>query len=283
MRLGYNTNGLAHHSLEDAIRLLADIGYRSVAITLDHQHLNPFDAYLDQNLEKAKELLSEYGMSLVVETGARFLLDARQKHAPTIFDPSPANRVRRVDFWCKAIDVAAQLGSDCVSIWSGVAPVGSPDDTKEQWELLIESLVAVVAHAEKREVVVGFEPEPGMFIDTMDKFNYLLDRMPNDHLKLTLDVGHLHCMNELDVDKVAELFGQWKGRMVNVHIEDMVHGVHEHLMFGEGEMEFPPILKALQDVGYEGSVHVELSRHSHDGANAAQRAFDFLSPLAEWK
>ena len=31
MRLGYNTNGLAHHRLLDAIDLLADEGYQSVA------------------------------------------------------------------------------------------------------------------------------------------------------------------------------------------------------------------------------------------------------------
>ncbi len=35
MRLGYNTNGLAHHRLRDAITLLAHEGYQSVAITLD--------------------------------------------------------------------------------------------------------------------------------------------------------------------------------------------------------------------------------------------------------
>ena len=35
MKLGYNTNGLAHHRLVDAIELLADLGYQSVAITLD--------------------------------------------------------------------------------------------------------------------------------------------------------------------------------------------------------------------------------------------------------
>ena len=39
--LGYNTNGFAHHRLTDALRLLADIGYQSVAITLDHHALNP--------------------------------------------------------------------------------------------------------------------------------------------------------------------------------------------------------------------------------------------------
>ncbi len=43
MRLGYNTNGLAHHRLVDAIDLLADEGYQSVAITLDAGALDPFD------------------------------------------------------------------------------------------------------------------------------------------------------------------------------------------------------------------------------------------------
>ena len=43
MRLGYNTNGLAHHRLIDAIDLLADEGFKSVAITLDAGALDPYD------------------------------------------------------------------------------------------------------------------------------------------------------------------------------------------------------------------------------------------------
>lgn len=50
-------------------------------------------------------------------------------------------------------------------------------------------------------------------------------------------------------------------------------------MFGEGTMDFPPIIKTLGDVGYAGGLHVELSRHSHMGADAARRARDFLAPL----
>ena len=47
MLLGYNTNGLAHHRLVDAIHLLADAGYQSVAITLDAGALDPYDDPLD--------------------------------------------------------------------------------------------------------------------------------------------------------------------------------------------------------------------------------------------
>jgi L-ribulose-5-phosphate 3-epimerase len=50
-------------------------------------------------------------------------------------------------------------------------------------------------------------------------------------------------------------------------------------MFGEGEMDFPPIIAALAEVGYDGGVHVELSRHSHVAPRVAQQAFDFLSPM----
>jgi len=46
--LGYNTNGFAHHDLFDAIALLAEIGYRSVAITIDHGALSPREDWRGQ-------------------------------------------------------------------------------------------------------------------------------------------------------------------------------------------------------------------------------------------
>ena len=59
----------------------------------------------------------------------------------------------------------------------------------------------------------------------------------------------------------------------------MVRGVHEHLMFGEGTMDFPPIFAALREIGYDRGLHVELSRHSHMGVEAVRIAADFLKSL----
>ena len=53
-------------------------------------------------------------------------------------------------------------------------------------------------------------------------------------------------------------------------------GVHDHLMFGEGEIDFAPVLQTLHEIGYTGGVHVELSRHSHDAVETARRALAFL-------
>ena len=274
MILGYNTNGFAHHDPFDALEILAEIGYRSVALTLDHGPLNPFAANWPANLSQLKDTLRRLQLKNVIETGARFLLDPRHKHEPTLVSSSEAERSKRIDFLKRSIDVAAALDSDCVSLWSGTRRDDASDEAT--LERLAESLRVVLRHATNSGVTLGFEPEPGMFIDTMKSFSRLLQWIDAPHLQLTLDVGHLWCQGELPI---ADYIARWGQRIVNVHIEDMRAGVHEHLMFGEGQMHFPPILEALAKTGYKGGLHVELSRHSHEGPAAAKKAFDYLQPL----
>jgi sugar phosphate isomerase/epimerase len=274
MRLGYNTNGLAHHSLPAAIELLAGLGYRSIAITLDHGCLDPYAEDFKRQLTRTAALLAKYNMRSVIETGARFLLNPSEKHEPTLISGDELGRLRRIDFLNRAIDTAAALGSDCVSLWSGVNRHHVGRD--QAMSHLTSGLRRVLEYADRRDVTIGVEPEPGMLIDTMASFDELSQQVDSPRLRLTLDVGHLHCLGETPI---AGEIRRWSDRLVNVHIEDMRAGVHEHLMFGEGEIDFPPIIATLAEVGYDGGVHVELSRHSHDGPSAAEQAFEFLSSL----
>ena len=274
MRLGYNTNGLAHHRLSDAIRLLADEGYASVAITVDTGALDPYGHSYREQKDEVHALLDNLSLGRVIETGSRYLLNPRLKHDPTLIDPDPARRAIRVDFLARAIDLASEIEADCVSFWSGILR----DETSEEVALdrLANALWPVVEHAEKRSVRLAFEPEPGMFIDTFARFAKLDDRIKHPLFDLTVDLGHVHC---IECGAVADHVRSWGPRIANVHVEDMVKGVHEHLMFGEGTMDFPPILQALRDVDYRGGLHVELSRHSHMAVEAVRRARDFLAPM----
>ena len=115
-----------------------------------------------------------------------------------------------------------------------------------------------------------------MFLDTMDRFADLHRRVGRANFGLTLDVGHLHCLDE---GPIAGHILRWRKVLWNVHIEDMRRGVHDHLMFGAGEMDFPPILAALRAASYAGGVHVELSRHSHDAVATARASLAFLRGL----
>ena len=277
MLLGYNTNGFAHHALDDALAILAELGYRSVALTLDVHHLNPFDTDLPQRAERVRGRLEQLGLRCVVETGARFLLDPRRKHQPSLLAASAVERQRRLDFLFRAVDVAALLGSDVVSFWSGspTDPAGrDAPGADELWQRLTDGCGRLADYAAARRVRVAFEPEPGMFIDTMPKFAELERRVARSNFGLTLDLGHLHCQGETPI---ADMIRSWRGPLTNVHIEDMRHGVHDHLKFGDGEIDFAPVLAALEEVGYAGGLHVELSRHSHDAVNVARTALAFLS------
>ena len=273
MLLGYNTNGLAHHDPQQALELLAEIGYQSVALTIDHQWLSPVQAGWQRQLDQLALLLPRLGLACTLETGARFLLDSRRKHWPPLVI-EPALAAPRRELIRHAMEVAAPLGAKVISIWSGIAPEGLDDQTV--LDNLTANLELLLREAERYEVVLGFEPEPGMAIDTMRRWERLQQWFSHPRLRLTLDIGHLFCQGEVPL---ADYIQRWAGQTVNVHLEDMRAGVHEHLMFGEGEMSFPPIITALKSSGYVGPVHVELSRHSHDAANIARRAFEFLQPL----
>ncbi len=131
-------------------------------------------------------------------------------------------------------------------------------------------------HAEQAGMTLAFEPEPGMFIDTLDRFAQLDQRIDHPLFQLTIDLGHVHCMNEGDM---PGLLNQWRTRIRNIHIEDMVEGVHEHLLFGQGTMNFKSICGALHEIDYEHGIHVELSRHSHMAVEAVESAMAFLRPL----
>jgi len=114
-------------------------------------------------------------------------------------------------------------------------------------------------------------------VATVEQGRSLIQRVGEPILGLTVDVGHIHCHQEGDIPTLLRRVGD---RLFNVHIEDMRAGIHDHLMFGEGELNFPPIIRALRDVGYQNGVYVELSRHAHDAVNAARQAMAFLKPLA---
>lgn len=272
LRFGYNTNGFAHHRLEDTLQILDKLGYESVAITLDHDCLNPFERKSWRaRLPEIRRRLAKLANGAVIETGARFLLDPYRKHQPTLVSKSIAERRVRFDFLRRAIALAAELEVRVVSFWSGRAIDGG--SFSKHMRRLTVGCQRVCDFAQAKGVRLAFEPEPGMFIDTMAKYQELYERVNDPAFGLTIDVGHLHCLADVPI---AKFLRAWKDVLWNIHIEDMKRWVHEHLMFGEGEIDFRPVLRTLQEINYQGGVHVELSRHSHDAVETARKALAFL-------
>ncbi len=261
--LGYNTNGFAHHRLADALEIVSSLGYRAVGLTIDVHH-----APLDSTDYKALGArLRELNLLPVVETGARFYLDPRKKHRPTLMDDPKG---KRLGFLLACVEAAKELGAPCVSLWSGAG---------DSWSRLVKGLARVCDAADAHGIDIGFEPEPGMFVSSMAQWDELRRRLPHPRLCLTLDVGHVHC---LEAEPPAALIDRYAPLLRNVHLDDHRKGVHEHLFFGEGEIDFPPVLDALRRAakGRDLPATVELSRHGHDAVATSKRALAFLRGAA---
>ena len=267
LRYAYNTNGCGSHRLDDALDLMAEAGYAGVALTLDHHHLDPFADDWRARTDAVAARLESLGFGSVVETGARFLLDPRAKHEPTLVTADAQGRARRIAFLKRAIDVAAILRSEAVSFWAGVPKPGVDRGDARGW--LLDGLHEVVAYAMAAGVVAAFEPEPGMLIETAAEWEAL--GVPG--LKLALDTGH--CLVTQDIDPAAAV-RRWAGSLGTVAVEDMRRGAHVHLPFGEGDMDMPSVLDALEAVGFGGLVCVELSRESPQADRAIPGSIAWL-------
>ncbi len=271
MLLGYNTNGLAHHRWDDALALIAEAGYRSVALTIDHHCLAPWAANRATEVARLRAQLHRYGLACVIETGARFLLDPRRKHQPTLVSPTENGRATRMAFLQDAVEIAAALDAHAVSFWSGTPEPGTPDELAWMW--LMEGCRSLTAFAKRQHVRLAFEPEPGMFVETGEQYARLVAAIPDQTFGLTLDIGHVHCLQD---GTIAEHIHRWPERLYQLHLEDMLPGVHEHLPFGAGSIDFPPVFAALRAINYTGCACVELSRHSHLAPQMLRESLTFL-------
>jgi sugar phosphate isomerase/epimerase len=272
-RIAYASSGLAGHRLFDALVLLRDLGYRGVLLTLDVPHLDPYDDEIIVQVDRAATLLERLDLAVVVETGGRYVLDRARKHQPTLL--SESGRRKRLDYLERAVRIARDLGAGVVSLWSGAKDAETaPAVADARLEAGLEELLS---EARRCGVRLALEPEPGMWIADVAAWHDLARRLgdPAD-LQLSLDVGHLLVTGEGDP---AAIIRAEAARCGLVAIEDMERGVHEHLPFGEGDLDLPSVLAALAGSEYAGLVAVELGRHSHAGPELARKSRDLLRSL----
>lgn len=268
----YNTNGFAFHRLDDAVRILAGLGYDGVALTPDVHHLDPLRA-TPAEVAALRDLLAEHRLCVVVETGARFVLDPARKHRPTLLD-EPREASVRLDFLRRCADLGAALGATVISTWSGAAPPGLAEGA--MLERLAHGLRALCEHAGALGLRVGFEPEPGMAVETAHAWPRVRDAVDHPALGLTLDVGHCVATREGDP---GDVLARHARDLVVVQVDDHRGGRHEHLMFGDGEVPWTSVATALAASGYAGPIEVELSRHAAEAPSAAARSLAFLKEL----
>ena len=208
----------------------------------------PFDEFTKE-LEAQKALINSHGLTV------------SQAHAPwrhPVQDATPEGRA----FWTEAMKKSI-LGTHTLGahrfIVHPLMPYFDSDKNPEEVWALNEAFVAELAdYAKQYGVTVCVEnlPFPSYPLTTVEQVCELVDKLDRENLKVCLDTGHAAIFFGSDVGAAVRYIGK---RLEAVHIHDNMGKQDEHLIPGDGIIDWDGFAVALKEIGFSGVVSLETS------------------------
>jgi sugar phosphate isomerase/epimerase len=279
MNLAFSTNAYLNFSFAEAVWRIAAIGYRAVEIMADVPHAWPA-FLLPEQKQTIRDALA--ANNLAISNVNAFMMhavnDRRQRYwHPSWIEPDPHYRAIRVDHTKRALTLARELGSACITTEPG-GPVAAGESWSAALRLFVEELKPVAEHAEKEGVLLLVEPEPGLLIETAEQFEEFMRHVDSPAVGLNFDVGHMFCVGEDPAVALVRLASYVR----HVHLEDIAATrVHHHIVPGTGAIDFAATIQALKAIHYGGWITVELYPYIDNPDAAARAAFNYVKTLAE--
>ncbi len=275
-KLAFSTNAFKKNTLEQAIGLIADVGYLGVELMADVPHAYPPDMPRERR-ESVKKLIAARGMR-VSNVNAFTLFALGDTYHPTWIEDDEKKREVRIIHTMASLELAREFGAGTMSLQPGGPMIGTSITREVAGKRFAEGLRRVAPMAEEYGVVLAIEPEPGLFIETAAEYLEFKQRYfaEEKFVQMNCDVGHLYCVGE----DPAEVIRQMPSHIAHVHLEDIgKNRVHQHLTPGKGAIDFGSIFSALDKIGYGGWVTVELYPYETSAAGVAKLAWDHLHPM----
>lgn len=271
MKLGFSTNAFVNKSLFYAIASIANIGYDGVEIVLDVPHA--FLPLRKNKIQNIKKLVKEKNLdvsNLNVNTtvGWHGVKPIEDSFEPSLSNPNDKLRRWRIEYTKKAIDFASEIGSPSICVTSGVAK-GSPMDSMQRFK---ESLTELSDYAEKRNILIAIEYEPGLLVGCSNDVYHFTHQK---NIGLNLDTCHAAVLGE----KIPSIIKKFRKKIFHTHISDCKNKKHYHLITGKGDIDFESVYYSLREINYNRYLTAELYTYANEPEKAAKETFDFLKRL----
>lgn len=274
MKLAFSTNAFVKVPVVQAIERIGQIGFAGVEILADKPHIFP-PSLSDRDVIRVRETLTRWNLSVSninANTASGYFRDPSPEglFEPSLSNPDEPMRRWRIEYTKRCVDFAVALHANNISVTSGrPLPGCNPDRGVKTF---VESLQEIVNYAAARNVSVGIEYEPGLLVENARETLEVISRVGSPSLGVNLDIGHSVVAGEDPVTTISLL----RGRIQNVHIEDIRGRKHYHLIPGEGEIDFEKVLGALSMERYTGFLTVELYTYPETPEEAARRSLEYL-------
>lgn len=271
MKLSISTAVYYRYSLVESIKRIAELGYDAVEIWGGRPHAYPEDMS-DLKINEIKKCISEYNLKI---SG---LIPAQFRYPTNLSIEDKKMREASIFYINQAIDVADRLGIRYISVCPGFTLFGQSRELG--FNLFKDSLYKILEHAAKfNDIEILIEPahrfETDIIIFIEDSLR-LLKEMNKSNLGLVLDTGHINVNKESFSDAVRLL----RNYIKHIHMDDN-HGYNDdHLIPGEGNINFEKVILDLKKINYKGFLTVELGfGYTIDPDKAVYQSLKYLNKI----
>lgn len=274
MQLAFSTNAFKRFPLEHAIKSIAQIGYKGVELLCDVPHAYP-PAFGDECIASTRKLVSDLGIG-ISNLNAFTLYAIGDVYHPSWIEPDENQRAQRLQHTLDSIAMARKIGARNISTEPGGPVDGAKASRSVLEKLFLQNIRLAEKAAQEAGVKILIEPEPGLLLENSEQFLRFIRDVPTDFVGLNFDVGHFYCVGEEPTDLVYRL----ADHIGHFHLEDIAASrMHQHLIPGDGAIDFESVLGAIHGAGYKGYLTVELYPYQDDPVSAAKAAFEYLSSV----
>jgi sugar phosphate isomerase/epimerase len=203
IKLSYSTFGLTNLSFLDAIDVVDSAGYPGIELSFHRDQFNPFNI-TDEDIASIKRKLQTVRVKAACLATASHFFTPSRPHEPSMMSPDLAGRKRRISLVKRGIEVARKLDISLVTFGSGfIRNEHVLNPAVDPRELLVDSIQRCLQEIrDDEDITLLIEPEPGMFIETVEEGVSLVDEVNSPRFRLHLDMCHMYCSEQ---DYIAAL------------------------------------------------------------------------------
>jgi protein FrlC len=256
------------YPLEEAIRRIAGIGYDGIEIGAAAPHAYP--AYM--NSERRREIRKVLDDNNIVVSA--MLPAPGGGPGFNVASPLPEERRAAIEQYKEVAQLCADLGSDTLLYVAGWVIYGT--EWKQAFEWSREALAEIGQAASDLGITVVIEQNPadGNLLESADDGIEMMRAVDAPNVKLMFDTIHAMYRNEVPTDYIYRMGDDLR----YVHISDV-----DRLAPGQGRGDFIGVVQALNDIGYDGFLSMEIgfSYRNAQPDKFAREAYEYMRPLVD--
>jgi len=268
-QLAIHSLSTSHRNLEEALDAYAAAGFRNV-----EPYLPLVKAWMEDGhtTEQTRELLGSYGLQVIASSE----LAVECFHASDVLLPNLRANAENAH-------LIAELGGSAMIVHTD----GPEQVTVGSLDPIARALLDLAEATEETGVDIAVEFNASPVVKSLQSAVRVAEIADHPRVGVLFDTAHYH-VTPTKLGDVNEESVRW---IKHVHLNDMpdipadlAHRDFDRVLPGEGVLDLPEIISALERNGYEGYFAIELFNAdlwALPAKETARRCYESLLPLCE--